>query len=73
MLADIQMWLNQPSTNFGWEIIGDELGGETTKRFASRELLNLADRPALTISYTVPEPTALGLLALAATLLARRR
>jgi hypothetical protein len=73
MLTDIQMWLNQPSSNFGWEIVGDETNQESTKRFASREHLNLGDRPALTISYSVPEPGTLVVVAIAGMLLVRRR
>jgi hypothetical protein len=73
LAGDVQMWLNQPGTNFGWAIIGDESVQETTKRFASREHINIADRPMLTISYTVPEPGTLGLIAISAMLLIRRR
>jgi len=56
MAVDVQMWLNNPSANFGWEVIGDESINETTKRFVSRESVILADRPMLTVVYSVPEP-----------------
>jgi FtsP/CotA-like multicopper oxidase with cupredoxin domain len=59
MVADVQSWLNNPSTNFGWLVKGDETTNTTAKRFESRESGN---PPALTINYTptssTPTPTA---------------
>jgi len=72
MVADVQSWLASPSSNFGWELIGDESQSATAFRFDTREINTASLRPALSVTYdVVPEPTALGLLALAP-LLARR-
>jgi hypothetical protein len=56
-VADVQSWLNDPATNFGWVLIGNEAGDGTAKRFNSRHHPTLATRPALTITFSVvPEP-----------------
>lgn len=51
MASDIQSWLNNPSTNFGWEILGDESVIKTAKRFYSRQGTN---PPSLSITYSSP-------------------
>ncbi len=51
MVADAQLWLDQPSTNFGWIIIGDEAENKTAKRFDSREITG-DTQPQLTVNYT---------------------
>ena len=53
MVADVQGWLDQPGTNFGWIIIADESTHTTAKRFGSREEAE-ANRPKLRIFYTEP-------------------
>ncbi len=35
--GDAQVWLDNPSTNFGWVLTGDETSGGTALRFATRE------------------------------------
>jgi FtsP/CotA-like multicopper oxidase with cupredoxin domain len=52
MVADVQSWLDGNSPNFGWLLIGQEGQGRTAKRFDSRQGLDAARRPALTIDYT---------------------
>ncbi|MEM0961097.1 MAG: DNRLRE domain-containing protein [Bacteroidota bacterium] len=52
MTADVQAWLDNPSANFGWIVVGDESRNRSTKRFASREALTGGDAPSLIISYT---------------------
>lgn len=52
MIARVQSWVDQPATNFGWILIGNESSVVTTKRFDSREIVPAATRPALTIDYT---------------------
>ena len=37
MVADIQSWLNDPSRNFGWALIGNEGSNQTAKRFDSKD------------------------------------
>jgi hypothetical protein len=69
MLADVQTWLADPSTNFGWIVRGNEGTSSTAKAFASRETANSAQRPQLMITYTaVPEPAPLALALIAALL-----
>ena len=54
LAADVQSWLNTPSSNFGWCLIGNETAQRTSKRFASREFATTANRPLLTIVYAPP-------------------
>ncbi|MFM9996114.1 MAG: DNRLRE domain-containing protein [Phycisphaerales bacterium] len=54
MTADVQSWLDQPATNFGWMIVGDETATSTAKRFDTHEHPVVASRPVLTIDYTPP-------------------
>ena len=54
LVADIQGWVDDPSSNFGWILIGDEAASQTAKRFDSRENGSVANRPVLTITYTPP-------------------
>jgi hypothetical protein len=48
MVADVQSWLNDPATNFGWLVLGDESDIATAKRFDTRES---ASPPVLTIQF----------------------
>ncbi|MEE8158570.1 MAG: DNRLRE domain-containing protein [Dehalococcoidia bacterium] len=54
LVANVQRWLDDPSSNFGWILIGNEAGNRTAKRFDSRENGSAANRPVLTIIYTPP-------------------
>jgi|GEM_PF-2707410 len=51
MIARVQAWVDQPSSNFGWILVGNESSNLTTKRFDSREVVPAATRPALTIQF----------------------
>jgi len=51
LVADVQQWLDDPGSNFGWIIIGDEAENKTAKRFDSRELMG-ANQPELVVDYT---------------------
>ncbi len=53
MVSDVQDWLNNPASNFGWIVIGDESTLGTAKRFNSRENSAPATAPRLTISFDV--------------------
>ncbi|MFC1796059.1 multicopper oxidase domain-containing protein [Pseudomonadota bacterium] len=55
MVAEVQQWLDQPATNFGWVIIGDESKNKTAKRLDSRESIG-AGRPSLVVNYTTAVP-----------------
>ncbi|HEY4312704.1 MAG TPA: DNRLRE domain-containing protein [Pirellulales bacterium] len=61
LIADVQSWLNSPTSNFGWAILGNESTGQTAKRLNSSESAN---SPQLIINYTVPEPTSVALAAM---------
>ena len=51
MIARVQDWLDHPSANFGWIVIGNEANSRTAKRFDSREVVPQSTRPTLTIDY----------------------
>jgi hypothetical protein len=53
MRADVQSWLDDPASNFGWLILGDESEIATAKRFDTRES---ASPPVLTIQFRPPGP-----------------
>ena len=57
MAADVQRWLDGPSSNFGWLLLGNEAGNQTTKRFHSRESDDSDGRPLLTVAFTPPAGT----------------
>lgn len=52
MVSDVQSWLNDPTGNFGWLLIGDETDASTAKRFDTREALLEENRPVLVIEFT---------------------
>jgi hypothetical protein len=55
MVSDVQGWLADPATNFGWLLRAtSESGNGTSKRFDTREDTTLSFRPVLTVTYTVP-------------------
>ena len=55
MVLDAQDWLDNPSNNFGWIVIGDEATQKSAKRFNSRE--NSGNWPNLEITYTSTDTT----------------
>lgn len=59
MAADVQGWLDNPSTDFGWVVVGDEASIGSAKRFDSRDNPTAANWPLLEIWYT-ETPTAAG-------------
>jgi hypothetical protein len=64
-VTDVQNWLDNPSSNFGWLLRGVETAGQTAKRLNSGES---AFSPVLTIDFTpavVPEPSTWFLLGVA--------
>lgn len=52
MVADVQSWLDDPSSNFGWMLRGDESASRTAKRFSSRENSAPSTRPILRVTYS---------------------
>ena len=55
LVADVQGWVTNPSTNFGWMIRANESSAGNAKRFNTRE--NPSNPPRLTVTYTAPAPT----------------
>ncbi len=53
MTLDVQDWLDSPAGNFGWILIGDESTARTARQFDSRENSTPANRPQLTVWYSV--------------------
>jgi hypothetical protein len=63
LVVDVQSWLDTPSSNHGWILIGEELDRKNAKRFGSSEsgLANL--RPLLVVEVApVPEASTLAML-----------
>ena len=60
LVADVQAWLDDPSSNFGWVLVIDSAPTGSAKRFNSRENSTASSRPKLTIAYEadLEEPTA---------------
>lgn len=65
LVADLQGWINNPQSNFGWIFISDDEGTPfTARRFGSREDPNAP--PLLTVRFEmVPEPGIFALSGLA--------
>jgi len=51
MITDVQGWVDNPGSNFGWAVLGMEARPDTARRFGSRESLT---PPVLTIDFTPP-------------------
>lgn len=51
LVADVQLWLNNPGTNFGWILRGGEGTTKTAKRFDSREVATAGLRPVLQVNF----------------------
>jgi hypothetical protein len=70
MAADVQNWLNSPSTNFGWILLNNESTPGSVRGFYTEDWTgNASFLPELTIDYTpaaVPEPSSLQLCGLCA-------
>lgn len=73
LAADVQLWLDNPGTNFGWMLLADnEAPNFTARRFGSRE--DAVNAPQLIVQYTsVPEPGALALAGLGLAWLIRKQ
>jgi len=51
LIADVAQWVTDPSTNFGWILIGDEQEGMNARRLLSRENQGVGS-PTLTVEFT---------------------
>ena len=54
MVTDVASWINDPVSNFGWILRGDESSTSNTKRFSSTQNGTVSNRPRLIIEYVVP-------------------
>ncbi len=76
LVADVQGWLDNPASSFGWIFLGPEIDAQNAKRFDSRQGLIASQRPLLVVqTVPIPEASTLAMFAvgLAALLLLRRR
>ncbi len=51
LVADVQAWLDDPSSNHGWALVMPSPPTGSAKRFNSRENSGSTSRPQLTVSY----------------------
>jgi hypothetical protein len=51
LVADVQAWIDVPSSNFGWLLRGDEAADRSVRRFTSREAAAADLRPSLTLHF----------------------
>lgn len=72
LAADVQGWLDGTVAEFGWILIGEELGSSTAKRFDSRESPDSDLRPRLVVEF-IPAPGGLVLTPAIAGIAAARR
>ncbi|MEK7728730.1 MAG: DNRLRE domain-containing protein [candidate division KSB1 bacterium] len=54
MVGEAQAWLEQPASNFGWLLLGNETLNASTKRFDARQNSAAANRPVLRVVYAMP-------------------
>lgn len=58
LLTDVQSWINEPTSNHGWILLGEQVESYSAQRFASREATVAEDRPKLRLTYlAAPAPT----------------
>ena len=55
LTADVQHWVNDPASNHGWLLMGNETDAHTSKRFNSRDNSDAGTRPVLEVTYSGPE------------------
>ena len=51
LVADVQLWLNNPGTNFGWLILGGEGTIKTARRYDTHEVATASLRPVLQVNF----------------------
>ncbi len=51
LVADVQGWVDDPASEFGWVLLGEEGEDLTAKRFDSRERTDPSATPKLTVEY----------------------
>tara|TARA_R110001592_G_scaffold50449_1_gene156030 strand:+ start:20 stop:4822 length:4803 start_codon:yes stop_codon:yes gene_type:complete len=53
MLADTQAWLDDPASNEGWLLLGNESAGNTVKAFRSDEHITLSELPVFSVVFSL--------------------
>jgi len=56
MVEDVQSWLDNPSSNFGWLLLGDESKRATARVFKTREAQAQGAAPSLVVTFTPASP-----------------
>lgn len=51
LAADVQRWLDDPASNRGWIVIGNEAAPSSVKRFGARESGDAAAQPVLEVAF----------------------
>jgi autotransporter-associated beta strand protein len=54
LVSDVQRWLDNPASNYGWIMLGDESTGHTAKVFAGSNETSPNSPPQLTAQYIAP-------------------
>jgi hypothetical protein len=57
LIADVQAWVSNPATNFGWAIIGNEIDLGSAAKFGTSEHGTAINRPRLDVTFTTSSPT----------------
>jgi len=58
LVADVQAWIDNPSQNFGWILVGNETLDKTARRFFAAETAAVDVRPTLRLEVMpIPEPS----------------
>ncbi len=58
LAVDVQSWLDDPASNFGWLLLGDEVTPSTSRRIHSRESFDPDSWPSLVLQYRT-EPSSI--------------
>ncbi len=51
LVADVQAMLDDPASDFGWILVGDEVTPHSAKKFGSKDGVNASFYPTLTIEF----------------------
>jgi len=65
VVSDVQAWVNTPSANFGWVMVGPETTAQRVRKFYSSEAAQF--RPRLTVTVFAPDVSAADAWALCGT------
>ena len=57
LIADVQAWVSNPASNFGWAIIGNEIDPGSAAKFGTSEHGTSINRPRLDVTFTTSTPT----------------